>query len=1030
MVPPTGNTPATSRDSGSISRRTVLRTFGAMAAAATIVPMESAHAAAPAEVVIRSRELEVRVGSDFPRVVSYTDRGTKAVIHGQPDPVTSVLIDGVSQKPTVKAATRSDRVDYTLTFTGGTTITIRIAVSGWKVDYRVTSIKDTDALRVGRLQIPELRLLSVRSDQPGATVLAARVVLDKATSGDTLVKVTADTPADAAAKGSAYAVVATDRLAAALESNVVYDVPVSANGTTWENGRFWHQAIKKASWTESGLTPGEWTYRPATAGVSQTQPLPYATVILTRDRNGDGKIDWQDAAIAMRDIAVKPLGADDQHLRVIPHIPMNFASLAANPFLHTLDNVKRINLATDGLRQFTLLKGYQSEGHDSAHPDYAGNYNQRAGGLADMNTLVDKGSRWSSDFAVHVNATESYPVAHAFSETLVDPANKQWDWLDQSYRIDSRRDLVSGDIAKRFADLRREAHPGLNMLYIDVFRESGWNSDGLQAHLREQGWVVTSEWGHGLERSSLWSHWANEVDYGGDTSRGINSQLIRMVRHHQKDVFADKWPLLGTARLGTFEGWQGKADWSTFYAQLWTNNLPVKLLQAYPIKSWTDEEITFFAPVPLSVHNDGGTRVVTADRREILRGDAYLIPWEPKSLTSPPKLFHFNATGGTTTWQLPRGWAGSSSVYVYKLTDQGRVSVGQVKVSGGKVTLKADKGQPYVVYRRPAPKQADPKWGEGTPLRDPGFNAGDLKAWTVKGGAEVKRSARGDYELVLGSSQTSVSQRLGSLPAGTYVASVQVEIGAKAGDRRRARLDVSVGGTTASNWTDVSTAVNQVASDVKSESRMQRIFTWFTVQTSREPVVLTLAADAGDARVTFDNVRVVSGRRTTKAGTLAYEDFENVPVGWGPFVKGDAGGVTDPRTHIAQTHAPFTQRGWNGKVIDDVLAGEQSLKSRGENGGLVYRTVPQTVRFEAGKKYKVSFQYQCETAGQYSWVTAVDSPSATDLSVTPLPVATTTATHSYEFTAPAAGDAWVGLRKSGDDGSAEFVLDEFEVTAL
>lgn len=1031
MVSPTGNTPEQSPKTTGINRRTVLRTFGALAVAATIAPWEPAMAAPEsAEAVIRSRELEVRVGTAFPRVISYVDRGTKAVVHAQPEPITSLLINGQRQTPTVTAVPGSDRIDYTLTFAGGTVITARISVSGWKVDFRVTSIQDNDALRVGTLQFPELRLLSVRSGQAGATLLGARIALDIATSGDAWVRPAAGTPADTIAKGCAYAVVATDGLAAGIECNAVVDKPTTAATNTWDNGRFWHQVLVKDGYTETGFAPGEFTYRPATAPVTATQELPHATVILTRDRNGDGKVDWQDAAIALRDIVVTPLGADTQHLRVVPHIPFNFASQATNPFLATLDNVKRIHLATDGLRQYTLLKGYQSEGHDSAHPDYGGNYNTRTGGLADMNALLDKASRWNSDFAVHVNATESYPVANAFSDTLVDPANKQWDWLDQSYRIDPRRDLVSGDIVKRFAQLRSEAHPGLNMLYIDVFRESGWNSDGLQKALRDQGWQVTTEWGHGLERSSLWSHWATEVDYGGDTSRGINSQLIRMVRHHQKDVFADKWPLIGTTRTGNFEGWVGKTDWTTFYDQIWTTNLPAKFLQAFPIKTWGETEVTFFATSPIVIRQKGSGRVLTVDGREVLRGDTYLLPWEPTKVSDPDRLYHYNKTGGSTTWQLPRGWR-TSSVYVYRLTDQGRVSAGQVRVRGGSVTLKAEAGQPYVVYQGAAPAVADPQWGEGTPVRDPSFNSGGLKAWKAKGASAVRRNALGDYELVLDAGgAASVSQQLGSLKAGQYAASVQVEVGAKAGDRRKAAIEVASGGATVANWTDTSTAVNYVAADVKHDSRLQRMFVWFTVKQDGDPVTLTLKADAGNARVTFDNVRVVSGRHTPKAGAVVFEDFENVPQGWGPFIKGDAGGANDPRTHIGQKHAPYTQRGWNGKVIDDVLSGEQSLKSRGENGGLVYRTVPHTVRFEAGKKYRVSFSYQCETAGQYTWVTAVDSPASKDLSTTPFGAQHTTATHSYEFVAPAKGDAWVGLRKVGDDGTAEFTLDNFEVTQL
>ena len=206
---------------------------------------------------------------------------------------------------------------------------------------------------------------------------------------------------------------------------------------------------------------------------------------------------------------------------------------------------------------------------------------------------------------------------------------------------------------------------------------------------------------------------------------------------------------------------------------------------------------------------------------------------------------------------------------------------------------------------------------------------------------------------------------------------MQVEVGGTAGERRRASLEVrTADGVTAVNWTDISTAGNFVAADRKHGTRFQRMFTPFTVPDGGGPVTLTLRAAEGSARVRFDNVRVVAAKPTVKPGTVAYEDFQNVPQGWGVFVKGDAGGVTDPRTHIAQRHAPFTQRGWNGKAVDDVIDGTESLKSRGENSGLVYRTVQHTVRFLPGRRYRVSFRYENEKAGQYAWVTGVRRPGA------------------------------------------------------
>ncbi|MDY3005659.1 endo-alpha-N-acetylgalactosaminidase family protein, partial [Anaerococcus porci] len=77
------------------------------------------------------------------------------------------------------------------------------------------------------------------------------------------------------------------------------------------------------------------------------------------------KIDWQDGAIAYRDIMNNPMGHEYVKDLVGQRIAMNFGSQAQNPFLTSLDGIKKVYLNTDGLGQMVLLKGYGSEGHDS-----------------------------------------------------------------------------------------------------------------------------------------------------------------------------------------------------------------------------------------------------------------------------------------------------------------------------------------------------------------------------------------------------------------------------------------------------------------------------------------------------------------------------------------------------------------------------------------------------------------------------------------------------------------------------------------
>ena len=112
---------------------------------------------------------------------------------------------------------------------------------------------------------------------------------------------------------------------------------------------------------------------------------------------------------------------------------MNFGGQAQNPFLTTLDNVKRVAMHTDGLGQSVLLKGYGNEGHDSGHPDYA-DIGERIGGAEDMNTLMTKGAEYGAKFGIHVNAVEMYPEAKAFNEDLVRRVRRK-SWTELRFRI-------------------------------------------------------------------------------------------------------------------------------------------------------------------------------------------------------------------------------------------------------------------------------------------------------------------------------------------------------------------------------------------------------------------------------------------------------------------------------------------------------------------------------------------------------------------------------------------------------------------
>lgn len=984
-------------------------------------PALPAAATEAEDPVIGTGQLSVAVAQDFPRVLSYTDRASGAALLGSTSAVTQVTLNGTSYAVRSKSAPvlTADTARYTLAFADlpGVGIDATLTVSGRAVTFKVTAVRDTESFRLSTIDIPGHDLVSVGSTDAGAATAFTRLDPDSTKTADVFDRVTPATPAEAAPVGASYALVNTGALAAAVESNSSYDKPSGVTGG--DDARFWHQARKTADGsTRVGVWSGQWTYRGSGAPSPESgNDLPWAKVVVTPDANGDQKVDWQDGAMAFRTIGVKAPGSEQTPDRVITHIPFNFASQATHPFLRTLDDVKRISLATDGLGQLAVLKGYGSEGHDSAHPDYGGNYNKRAGGLADLNTLLKGGKKWGATFGVHVNATESYPEAKNFSESLVDKTRPGWNWLNQSYYINQRRDINSGDLARRFQQLRAETDRNLSFLYIDVYYTHGWIADKTMQAVQQQGWNVGTEWADKFERAALWSHWANDLDYGGATNKGLNSQIIRFIRNGEKDIW-NNHPVLGQTALEDFEGWTGETDWNAFYDNIWQRNLPAKYLQQEQITRWDGNEVTFTGDVHGTVEN--GRRTFYDHGRKVLDGGAYLLPWD-----GGKKLYHYNESAGTTSWAVP-----GTSYTVYKLTDNGRVKTGTVRAVGGKVTLNAEAGQPYVLYPSGGtPEAADPAWGEGGKVKDPGFNDRELRGWSKEGTVKRSTDAQGRNSAVL-TGAAAVEQRIGGLEGGKqYSASAWIEV--EPGASRRTTL--SIGGKQVA--VDRSTVKNMIAASDWHGTYFQRAKVNFTAPASGSATLRIAAAKGSAATVRLDDVRIVRNDPATRQGTVVYEEFEAVDQGWGPFLKGPAGGANDPRTHIAQKNAPYTQAGWNGKLIDDVIGGAESLKTHEGNTGLVYRTAPSTVPLREDRAYQVEFDYQSSHAGAFEWVTGYDQiasgkPESVETRRTAIGQVRTTGHFEQKITA-GCGDTWTGLRMRGDapDGS-DFVLDNFTVRDL
>jgi endo-alpha-N-acetylgalactosaminidase len=943
------NNPNPRRARGPVVRR--LATIALCCALAAPLPATAATAAPGADdrgantIPISSPELVIQADPGFPAVRSYDWLADGSVMYGRTKGgAGEVVVNGTTYTPGVhsRAAADGTAVDYTLRVDDlDLTLKARLAVSGHVLTFKVTGIDESPEHKLRTLAIPDQGLISARSDQPGAELADARLSFTTAYNNESDIDKhirLADAPVDSAPRGTTYAMLNTDHLAAAVESNSLED-----------QSRLLIRTAQSGEDKTTSVSSGTWTWRPEPVDGQDPKPteLPYAKVVLTGDRNDDGAVDWQDGAMAYREIMYRPLGAERTKDYVVSNIEYNTNSFASHPFTRVLDDIKKGSLLTDGLGQLVQLKGYQAEGHDNAHPDYGGHINKGAGDRKDLNFLVGKAKKYEAAIGVHINSTEAYPDAKSFRWDMTNGADDPgWIYRDVSYHMNRDKDVQTGAFGKRLDGLAKDV-PGLAFIYNDVYFARGYNAYELARAEQAHGWMVHTEFEDFLDRDALWYHRSGQYE-----DNGVRSQIIRFIENTDRDIWyrKDATLLKGLSNL-SYGGWMGQTDLKAWQQKIFTNNLPTKFMQHFPITKWTDHRVDFTDGV-YSTDATGTWQLFQGDTK-LAQGNKLFLPWDPEKQS---KIYHWNDDGGTTTWKLPPKWRGLDTVSLYRLTDTGRKDKQTLKVTDGEVSITADARTGYVLYRGKAARQRT-VWGEGALVKDGSFNSHTLDAWSKEGSAGIETSGKGwQFARFDGSGAGRLTQRISGLAPGTYEASAYVRVSGG----RTATLRVSgYGGDPVSRSMDTSPAELKDPVNVWNGTTFQKTYAAFTVPPGHSTATVSLAGAAGadgssadfaDIRVSLTHVSAESAKH------YFYEDFEAADRAWGPFVNSEGSGSDNPHSHRAERHDGYTR---------DTIDGDFSFKSFRIGHGDVWRTVPGTLAFKAGRTYRVGLKYQSDAAGQY-----------------------------------------------------------------
>lgn len=998
---------------------------------------------------IESSKLRVTVDDSFPRIIQYQWLANGAVIYGQEDTLTTVKINGTEYTPAVTSSKTEDTITYNLDFSSiGVKMTMHFKVVENTVEFKVTDIKETDSTLVKTFEIPNQSLISIRDTQAGAkeTGVDVKGVIDYKDNSKEEYNVLATKAVDASPVAKSYLFLNTDELAATIYNNGYNPTPVASTtvgkilSDKWET-RYYYQTQNKTGYKKMGAWNVPWTYREVE---SEIVGLPSFKIAITADANNDGAVDWQDGAIAYRDIMDIPMGSD-MIKNSFAHIAYSRASLTQWPFIRTLDMIKKINLLTDGFGQLIEYKGHQAEGHDSAHPDYGNHFNPKAGGLEDFNFFAKEAAKYNAMVGVHINATEAYPEAKYYNDNLVrKPLVPAWNSIDQSYLMDQYYDATnfnSDGLAGRIDELKENA-PDLKWVYVDVYHFQGYPEWKLGTELNKNGLAVATEFQGALENFAIWNHVPQ-----------MKSQVVRFIKNGIADSYGFNYMLLNSRHAGSMGYGNDGVDDQTYNTSLtdqinvfYTNNLIDKYMQNFDIMKWTSDRIDFNKNVYVKEVTDEPSPVVELykdDKKLAIYQNDYnastqkvknistklFIPWDPNT---EEKIYHYNTEGGPTTWDLPNSWSGMNSVKLYQISDLGKTFVKDLTVTNGQVTIDAEANTPYVVCKG---EETNPEivWGDGGLVKEPGFDSHSFVNWTpsstigTTNHIKIENSSLGEtYVNISGDNGTdaTLSQTItGLTPGKTYQLSAWMEVNGRTGT-----IGVNnYGGEEVKNTMTKSDLLNQNYNTLRyRQNKMQRIKLEFTVPEGSTSANIYMTANAGtpESYMYLDDVRVIEMNTTPFGNHYFLEDFESNDEGLGPFVMTKLVN----RIHRSETNTKYTT---------DTINGKYSLKMRQTTDypetGEYMRTTPYNLKLEPNKIYQMSFKYMLDPKNSNAYSVSVKGNNGqttlSNMAISSTVSAPAYSTFTKTFATGNYDDTYISFAKNVD-GMIDFVIDDFTIDVL
>ncbi|WP_418666613.1 hypothetical protein [Allofournierella sp.] len=708
-------------------------------------------------MVLENTDVRIELNKAFPTVYRYRLKGNDTVFGGAALTQNTVKINGSAYTPqnvTVTSEPANKAVQYHVEISGVSVGTETKAVS---FDVRYTLSGSELAMTIGnvtgdvenqRFQITlDAPVITLAGSEPDAKIAYGGVNGNggsgvKAISGGSLNTGSVSWPFLASSHAAA-AVYTQDQW------NRPYTVKISGgNGEIWSDGYYHRMAdgVRPIKDAENGLT---------------TEIIYRQTVYLCADANGNGTVDWQDAALWTR--------------TQIPQMPQSVRNFfngggwaqthAAFPgngqagyvgnykgfttVYSTIDQLlevqRQIYHLTDGMGKFTMeVVGWNGRGHDYGWPNINEvTFNPALGTEANFRAAQTAIQQYGGDLSFHTNMSDMTDNSASYlRNTAQSPyGNGSSNTNQRSYGSN-----VFGWNAwfiSHFKDLpyalnRQDAFIGAGgrflapqFLYSDVMLDKPASQLGTTAadeqyakfrltdHYRTLGSSLATEYYYSEKRTgglflmknysspSLVDQFINAGQTIFNDTRNVNVQAQDYIwASLYSDTYRDGNLNVASTGAGNAAALDQVEELfllgyvNGFVAQ--HGLLSYGTDAAGQFTQWGDGVQYRVSGNTLTVTKNGKTVALLKLANGRITGDCFVPAYHDAS----KRIFAYSSAGGAKTWDIPAD-VSAQNFKLYRLTESGRVFVDELSKTAGQISFQADAGVGYVLDYTGAARPAD-----------------------------------------------------------------------------------------------------------------------------------------------------------------------------------------------------------------------------------------------------------------------------------------------------------------------------------